>query len=159
MNGGAPERIPSRLRILLRWNAVAYATVAILLLVANFIIGGGACGMAAALAVSDAGIDALVLERDAIAAGNTALSSGMIPACGTSQQRQSGIDDNVDVMCGDIETKARQQTDSQLVKMVCEASAPLVDWLVASHHVELTLVEGFVYPGHSRIRMHAPPSR
>lgn len=42
MNGGAPERISSRLRVLLRWNAVAYATVAVLLLVANVVVGGGA---------------------------------------------------------------------------------------------------------------------
>jgi fumarate reductase flavoprotein subunit len=34
-----------------------------------------------------------------------------------------------------------------------------VEWLVARHGVELTLVDGFLYPGFSALRMHAPPSR
>ncbi len=37
-----PERFSSRLRILLRWNAVAFVIVAAVLLVANVLIGGGA---------------------------------------------------------------------------------------------------------------------
>ncbi len=115
--------------------------------------------MAAALAVTDTGLEALVLERDSIPAGNTSLSSGMIPACGTAQQRQADVDDSVDIMSADILKKARNQADPDLVQTICEASGPLIDWLVEKHGVELTLVEGFVYPGHSRIRMHAPASR
>ena len=46
------------------------------------IIGGGACGMAAALTLADAGVECVVPERDALPAGSTALSSGLIPACG-----------------------------------------------------------------------------
>lgn len=115
--------------------------------------------MAAALAASEVGVETLILERESICAGSTALSSGMIPACGTRQQKIHEVDDDVSIMAGDIQNKARHQADADLVKTVCEASGPLVDWLSDSYDIELTLVEGFLYPGHSRLRMHAPPSR
>lgn len=115
--------------------------------------------MAAALAASEAGVEALILERESICAGSTALSSGMIPACGTQQQIVHQVDDSVGLMTDDIQSKARGQADSVLARTVCEASGPLVDWLSQTYDIELTLVEGFLYPGHSRLRMHAPPSR
>ena len=46
------------------------------------IVGAGACGLTAALALSRAGIDCVVIERDAVPAGSTALSSGFVPAAG-----------------------------------------------------------------------------
>ena len=46
------------------------------------IVGAGGCGLSAALAVRDAGVDALVLERDPRVSGTTAMSTGLIPASG-----------------------------------------------------------------------------
>ncbi|MBX6369558.1 MAG: FAD-dependent oxidoreductase, partial [Rhodospirillales bacterium] len=43
------------------------------------IVGAGACGLVAALAATEAGADVVVLERDALPAGSTALSSGHLP--------------------------------------------------------------------------------
>ncbi|MBZ0216772.1 MAG: FAD-binding protein, partial [Fimbriimonadaceae bacterium] len=42
------------------------------------IIGAGACGLIAALAAKDAGVEAVVFERDSVPRGSTALSAGMI---------------------------------------------------------------------------------
>jgi fumarate reductase flavoprotein subunit len=123
------------------------------------IIGAGAAGLVAALALRDAGIDPVLLERDPVPRGNTALSSGMIPACGTRIQAMAGITDTVDIMSGDIARKSRDQADSVLTEAICRASGPAIDWLCGKHAVDLTLVEGFLYPGHSCLRMHAPPSR
>ncbi len=123
------------------------------------VIGGGACGLVAALTLADAGITALVLERDAIPSGSTGLSSGMIPACGTAMQREQGVVDNVKMLSQDIQAKAKGQADPAVVAAVAAASGPTVEWLVAEHGVELTLVGGFLYPGFSALRMHAPPSR
>ena len=39
------------------------------------VIGGGACGIVAGLRALEAGADVLVLERDAVSSGSTALSS------------------------------------------------------------------------------------
>jgi len=123
------------------------------------IVGGGACGLVAALAVRDSGLDCLVLERDSVPAGNTALSSGMIPACGTRLQTERGIADTPEIMAADIQAKARGTADPAIVEAICRQSGATVDWLMAHHAIELELVEGFLYPGHSRRRMHAPPSR
>ena len=58
------------------------------------IVGAGACGLMAAIALRDAGIECAVLERDARPAGSTALSSGFVPAAGTQAQRAAGIQDS-----------------------------------------------------------------
>lgn len=123
------------------------------------IVGAGASGLVAALAAKDAGVDCVVLERDHTPSGSTALSSGMVPACGTQIQQAMGVDDSVQIMAADITNKARGLADPSMVDVLCRVSAPAIDWLTEDHGVELTLVEGFLYPGHSRLRMHAPPSR
>jgi fumarate reductase flavoprotein subunit len=123
------------------------------------IIGGGACGMVAALTLSDAGIEAVVLERDPVPQGSTAMSSGMIPACGSSLQAAQGVADNVEIMSQDILAKCKFQADAEIVEAICRESGPTIDWLCDRHDISLTLVEGFLYPGHRRLRMHAPPSR
>lgn len=123
------------------------------------IIGAGACGMTAALTVADAGIEVVVLERESVPQGSTALSSGMIPACGTNIQKALGSEDNVEAMVADILSKAHNETDANMVKILCQESGPTINWLTETHGVELILVEGFLYPGHSYLRMHAPASR
>jgi fumarate reductase flavoprotein subunit len=123
------------------------------------VIGGGACGLVAALAAHDAGVEVLVLERDASPSGSTAMSSGMIPAAGTALQAMRGVTDTPAIMAADIQAKAHGENDPVMVEAICAASGPTIDWLVQDHQVPLTLVEGFLYPGHSQPRMHAPASR
>ena len=123
------------------------------------IVGAGAAGLVAALSLADAGIAPIVLERDKIPRGSTGLSSGMIPACGTRIQAKHGVDDSVEILTSDIVEKARGEVDLKLVAAICRASGPTIDWLVETHGIDLSLVDGFLYPGHSRFRMHAPPSR
>ena len=60
------------------------------------IVGAGAAGLCAALAAKEAGIDAVVIERDDVPSGSTALSAGLIPAAGTRFQRDKGIADSPD---------------------------------------------------------------
>ena len=43
------------------------------------VVGGGACGLTAALMLHDAGVACAVLERDAAPSGSTALSSHPLP--------------------------------------------------------------------------------
>ncbi len=123
------------------------------------VVGAGACGLTAALAARDAGAEVLVLERDALPQGSTALSAGMIPACGTKAQAAQGVADSAAVMAADIMAKAQGQADPAVIEALCRESGPAIDWLTEAHGVELTLVGGFLYPGHSALRMHAPASR
>jgi fumarate reductase flavoprotein subunit len=123
------------------------------------VIGAGACGLTAALAAKEAGVEVLVLERDAKPSGSTALSTGLIPAAGTNFQKALGIDDSPELLAEDIWRKAKGQTDRGMVEAVARASGPTVEWLAGRHGVEFKLVEGFLYPGHSVLRMHGTPHR
>ena len=123
------------------------------------IVGAGACGLVAALMAREAGAGVLVFERDAAPQGSTAMSSGMVMACETRFQRAKGVADSVALMAGDILRKNHGEADPAQVTAICRESGPAVEWLADRHGVPLDLVEGFLYPGHSVLRMHAPPSR
>ena len=123
------------------------------------VIGAGACGLVAALSVTEAGQGVLVLERDATPRGSTSLSAGLIPAAGTKLQRERGIEDSPDLFAQDLAAKAHGENDPAVVGAVANISGSTIDWLVERHGLDLRLVEGFTYPGHSRLRMHGPPSQ
>ncbi|RVU34029.1 FAD-dependent oxidoreductase [Hwanghaeella grinnelliae] len=123
------------------------------------VIGAGACGLTAALTLREAGRDVLVLERDASPSGSTALSSGMIPAAGTQRQAAAGVTDTPDLMAADIQGKAKDRADPAVTAAVTQVAGSTVDWLDSLPEVDLPLVTGFLYPGHSVERMHAPPNR
>ena len=118
------------------------------------IIGAGACGLTAATALREAGVECLLLERDALPAGSTALSSGFIPAAGTRWQREAGVDDSPAAFAADIQAKARGRAAAHLVQAYAEASAPALH-LLARHGIQFELLDGFLYPGHHARRMHA----
>jgi fumarate reductase flavoprotein subunit len=123
------------------------------------IVGGGGCGLTAALAAHDGGADVLVLERDRTPLGTTAMSTGLIPAAGSRLQQDAGIEDSPELFARDIMAKTKGQTDADLVARLAEESAATIEWLIERHNVGLSLVEGFLYPGHSVRRMHGMPNR
>ena len=123
------------------------------------IVGAGACGLTAALMLSDAGVDCVLLERDAAPSGSTALSSGFIPAAGTRVQRAAGTADRPEHFAADIRAKAHGTAAEHLVAAYTKAIAPAIDALQARHGVEFVLLDGFLYPGHSTQRMHAVPEK
>ena len=124
------------------------------------IVGAGACGLTAALTLRDAGIDCVLLERDASPQGSTALSSGFIPAAGSAAQRAAGVqDDSAARFAADIQAKAHGSAAPHLVSAYTEAIAPAIDGLQRSHGLAFELLDGFLYPGHSLRRMHTLPQR
>lgn len=123
------------------------------------IVGAGACGLTAALMLHDAGVDCVLLERDAAPSGSTALSSGFIPAPGTLVQRARGIDDSPQRFAADIQAKAHDQAAPQLVAAYTQAIGPALDALQTRHGLTFVLLDDFLYPGHSTWRMHAVPEK
>ncbi len=123
------------------------------------VVGAGACGLVAALAARDAGAEVVVLEKDAVPSGSTALSSGFVPACNTRWQRAARVDDSPPRMAADIQRKNGGEADLRIVDALCRASGPTLEWLADAHGVPFELIQGFLYPGHSVPRMHAVPER
>lgn len=122
------------------------------------IIGAGACGLTAALRLAQAGIETVLIERDAAPSGSSALSSGFIPAAGSAVQRAAGIDDSAERFAADIQAKAHGTAAPHLVAAYTDAAAPAMDML-ARHGLVFDVLDGFLYPGHSARRMHALPER
>ena len=123
------------------------------------VVGAGAAGLVAALAAREAGREVLVIERDALPRGSTALSAGLIPAAGTRWQRAAGLVDDAAAFAADITAKAKGEPDPQLVDLVAREAAPTLEWLSDAYGLPFSVVENFSYPGHSARRMHGLPTR
>ncbi len=123
------------------------------------IVGAGGTGLTSALAASDAGVDVLVLERDATPLGSTSMSTGLIPASGTPEQAAAGIVDTAELFAADIMAKTKGQVDPFIALRVAQESGDTIAWLRDTHGVPLELIGGFLYPGHSVRRMYGTPNR
>jgi len=125
------------------------------------VIGGGACGLTAALKAHDAGSEVIVLERDKSATGSTAMSSGFIPAPGTRCQLEAALadHDSPEIFADDILTKSKGTSDVNLVRWSTRSIGPVLNWLESDHGLEWVLLDEFLYPGHIRHRMHAVPEK
>ena len=123
------------------------------------IIGAGAAGLCAALAAAESGSQPVVIERDAIPSGSTALSAGLIPAAGTRFQRAAGIRDEPALFARDLIAKAKGEAEPTVVHAAAHGSGPLIEWLADRYGFPFEVVADFNYPGHSALRMHGLPSR
>jgi fumarate reductase flavoprotein subunit len=123
------------------------------------IVGAGAAGLCAALAAFEAGIEPVLIERDAVPSGSTALSAGLIPAAGTRFQRERGIEDTPKLFADDIARKAHGEADAKLVRAVAERAGRTIKWLADGFAMPFEVITDFNYPGHAAHRMHGLPSR
>ena len=123
------------------------------------VIGAGGCGLCAGLAARQAGSEVLVLERDAAPMGTTGMSTGLIPGAGSRMQKEKGIEDSPELFAADVLAKAKQKTDADVVLALARESARTVEWLADECGVALSLVDSFLYSGHSVKRMHGSPNR
>lgn len=123
------------------------------------VIGGGAAGLIAGLRALEAGAEALVIEREATLSGSTSMSSGFVPAPATRWQRDHGIDDGPDRLAADIQKKAAGGAHPGIVETVTQAIGPALEWTADRHGLEWDVLTGFLYPGHTRHRMHAVPEK
>ena len=121
------------------------------------IIGGGAAGLTAALAASEAGESVLVAERDTTLSGSTALSSGLVPAAETKAQAGQSIKDSRDTFFDDIMAKNKHSADPDHVRTIVAQISNTIDWLAQTHEIPFHVLDDFLYPGHSHHRMHAVP--
>ncbi len=123
------------------------------------VVGAGGGGLTAALAAADAGASVVVLEKLDAPGGNTALSTGSIPAAGSRFQQEAGVDDDPERMTADLLRQSGPHEAEHVTRRLAETSASLVEWLVEEHDVGLSLITDYKHVGHSVTRLHAPRSR
>lgn len=123
------------------------------------VAGAGGCGLVAALAAAEKGLEVGVFEKTDFVLGNTAASAGMIPAANTRFQKEEGIFETAEEMTEDILRKNHNESDYDLTLALCKESGPLIEWMADTLQIQLSLVKEFKYPGQRNFRMHAPPSR
>jgi fumarate reductase flavoprotein subunit len=123
------------------------------------IVGAGAAGFCAALSAHEADVEVVVLERDSVPRGSTALSAGLVPAAATRFQNALGVGDSPALFAVDIKRKAHGEADATIVETVTREAGRTVEWLADRYGFPFSLVHDFDYPGHSARRMHGLPSR
>lgn len=123
------------------------------------VVGAGGCGLSAAIAASEAGASVALLEKMNRPGGNTSLSTGSIPAANTRYQRAVGVEDSPERMVQDLLRQSGPHEAEDLVHLLADQSAALVEWLVEEHQIDLRLITDYKHVGHSVTRLHAPPDR
>jgi fumarate reductase flavoprotein subunit len=123
------------------------------------IVGGGGCGLTAAMAAAQMGVEVVVFEKQARPWSNTARSGGMIPAAATRLQIEAGIEERAEDFANDIFRKNNNTSDDEMTLHLARVATRMVEWLVDEVGINLVFIDDFKYPGHTQYRMHAPPSR
>jgi len=123
------------------------------------VIGAGACGLCAAIAAHDQGLSVGIVEKMERPGGNSALSTGSVPAAGSRFQREAGIEDDPETYFRDLMGIAGEADNPGIVRLMTEVSAETVEWLIDDIGARLKLVTAYKHIGHSVPRLHAPVSR
>lgn len=122
------------------------------------IVGAGGCGLTAALTVAEYGQRALLFEQGDHVGGSTAISAGIFVAAGSSLQQANGESGTPEELAADIFRLNGHQSDAAVTLALCQASGPLMDWLMAQG-APLEHMPGYKYPGMSRAWIHSTPQR
>jgi len=123
------------------------------------VVGAGACGLAAAIAAHDAGLDVAIVEKLDRPGGNSSLSTGSVPGAGSRFQRDAGIADSPERMVADLEAVAGRHDADGLTRLMARESAGLVEWLIDGLGARMGLITEYMHVGHTVPRLHAPRSR
>jgi succinate dehydrogenase/fumarate reductase flavoprotein subunit len=105
------------------------------------VVGGGACGMTAAIRAREAGASVILLEAEADIGGHAITSGGNLPlAGGTSVQRKYGIADSPDLLFRDLTDWTVVQpngfpdyryNDRELIRAFADHSPAAFEWVLA----------------------------
>lgn len=125
------------------------------------VAGAGAGGLTAAISARLSGATPVLVDASSSfrRSCTTAMSTGLVPGAGTSQQREAGIDDGPALYAEDIERKSLGSSDRPTVELLTRLSAEVVDLLGELAGAPLLLARDAMFPGHSRARLHALPDR
>jgi len=93
------------------------------------IVGGGLAGFSAALSAAEAGLSAVVLEKQPQIGGSSAMSGGCLAFAGTDIQRRQGVEDSADLLFTDLREVGRFENDEELVRAYVREQLTTYEWL------------------------------
>mmetsp|Transcript_13132 Transcript_13132/g.27299 ORF Transcript_13132/g.27299 Transcript_13132/m.27299 type:complete len:502 (-) Transcript_13132:158-1663(-) len=119
------------------------------------VVGGGLGGLSAAHTVMEHGIKVCVIDKNAFFGGNSTKATSGINGALTKTQRAHKIPDSPETFVEDTMRGGASRPD--LVAVLCNESAPSVDWIIDKFGVDLSLVSRL--GGHSMPRTHRGKER
>lgn len=124
------------------------------------IVGGGGCGMLAALrAARNPTLTIGIFEKSTRHGCNTQFSSGSLAAGGTRYQRAAGVEDSPERHAHDILTVSGDRDSASLVYALCYAAPRYVEWLADELGHPIELGTDMARAGQSLPRLHTDSER
>lgn len=94
------------------------------------VVGFGGAGASAALGAREAGAEVIVLEKQAVMGGSTAVSGGVFYASNSSIQKANGIEDTADKMYEHYMNAGKGFNDPKLSRIAADQSGANVEKLI-----------------------------
>jgi len=124
------------------------------------VVGGGACGLMAALrAARNPDLLVAVFEKSTGEGCNSQFSSGSLAAGGTRFQRAAGVPDSPEAHARDILTASGDPAAEPVVDALCSVAPRYVEWLADELHHPLELGLDMARAGQSVPRLHTDTGR
>jgi len=117
------------------------------------IVGAGGAGMTAAINLTQAGKNVILVERMPYVGGNTTKATGGMNAAETHYQAEQGIEDSVEQFIEDTMKGGHEINNKDLVTVMAENSAAGIDWLDS---IGAPLPKVSFSGGATNARIHAP---
>jgi len=119
------------------------------------VVGGGLAGFSAAHTIYEHGGRCLLLDKSPFCGGNSTKATSGINGAGTKPQKAQGIPDSTQIFIED--TLRGGAKKPEVAKVMCDESAPAVDWLIEKFGLDLSLIARL--GGHSQPRTHRGKER
>ena len=116
------------------------------------VLGGGAAGFCAAIEARKAGAKVVLLEKQPVTGGSSAICGGQIAFAPTAFQKEKGINDSTDLFFKDMMAIGKNKNDPELVRAYVDASNDSYEFLKA---LGVKFNDIKIYAGFSAPRSHA----
>ena len=103
------------------------------------IIGSGAGGLSAAVCAAHLGLDVIVVEKEPVFGGTTAMSAGVIWIPGSSHARRAGVEDSRESALAYLRNEVGNRLDRDLAETFLEQGPRMLDFLETHSHLSYAL--------------------
>lgn len=93
------------------------------------VIGGGIAGLSAALAAAENGAETVLLEKQPLLGGSTAMSGGLFAFADTQEQQAQGISDSPERLQQDLRDVGGARNDVRLLEVYASRQADVQEWI------------------------------